>query len=570
MKISILSNVNIDLLESPLKKEFGEDTSVYKAGFNQYVQELLNEDSELFKIKPDIVVVHLEGFSLFSNIMFEPFDYEDLAGQAVEEADQLMSLILRASRKLPSALFIVSNILVPPDNLLGSLNFNHPLSFHNLEFNFNSTLVQKKLESQMSNIVILDWRSVVLANGYHNIYDQKYWYLGRIPYNKTGFEYLSKEIYTLWKAYRGKIKKVIILDLDNTLWGGIIGEDGIEGIKLGEDGIGKAYRDFQRLLKSIKNKGVVLAIVSKNNEQDVKEVFEHHPMMVLKLDDFVATRINWLPKSQNIEDIARELNLGIDSFVFIDDNPAERLEVKEALPDIIVPEFPDDPSELPLWFLKISREYFDKLVITHEDKVRSELYKAEAERRKFSSEFKDIHEFLKKLNMRIIVTRNHKKMVPRIAQLTQRTNQFNLTTRRYTEADIREFMDSKNKVIYDVEVIDRFGSNGVVGVIIADIKDKTAYFDVFLLSCRVIGRGVEEGFVWFVSKDLQKNYGIEKIIGEYIPTKKNPVCKDVYKKLGFSLIKENEDGSTMWELDLRKNEIKKPDWLKIEERKDEA
>ncbi len=565
MEIAILSNVNIDLAESPLKKLFGEDVNVYKAGFNQYVQELMDPNSEFYRRKPEIAILHLEGFSLFSNIFFDPFNSTDIAKQAAEEADQVVNLIIEASKRLPSTFFIVSNLVIPPTNLLGSLNFNHELSLHKIEYRFNDTLFRRKQELQISNFVILDWRSIVLEHGFNNIYDQKYWYLGRIPYNKVGFELLAGEIFRLWKASKGKVKKVIVLDLDNTLWGGIIGEDGIEGIKIGEDGVGKAYRDFQRLLKSIKNKGVVLAIASKNNEQDVREVFENHPMMVLKLDDFVAVRINWLPKSHNIKEIAKELNLGIDSFVFIDDNPAERLEIKEELPDINVPEFPEDPVELPYWFLKLSRTYFDKLVITHEDKLRSQLYKGEAERHKFSLEFKDMHEFLKKLGMRIIVTRNHRLMIPRIAQLTQRTNQFNLTTRRYTEADIRKFMESGNKIIYDVEVIDKFGSNGIVGVIIVELKDKVAYFDVFLLSCRVIGRDVEEGFVWSVSQDLTKTNGIKKIVGEYIPTKKNQVSKDTYKKLGFTLVEKDTDGKTFWEMDMDKEQIKKPDWLKIEE-----
>jgi FkbH-like protein len=263
------------------------------------------------------------------------------------------------------------------------------------------------------------------------------------------------------------------LDLDNTLWGGIIGEDGIEGIKLSEDGIGKVYRDFQFLIKGLKDIGIPLGIVSKNNINDAKEVFEKHPMMVLKFEDFIIKKINWNNKVDNIKEIAKELNLGVDSFVFIDDNPVERDIVRQYLPEVVVPDFPEkEITELPEWFInEIIYNYFARTTLTEEDKEKTEQYKSNLERKKLMKKL-NIDDFIDSLKIKLNFYVNDKRFIERTAQQTQKTNQFNLTTRRYTVMDIEKFINSEEYIVFNLEYEDKFGNEGIIGTAIVKLEEK--------------------------------------------------------------------------------------------------
>jgi len=548
MKVAILSNVNIDRISQEFILE-NNTLDFYTPSFNQYAQELIDEGSEFYKFQPDIVIVHIEGNSLFSPQYFDPFSNSDSLELAKNEANAVFSLIGKAAKSMPKCLFLINTIVLSPESMLGSLENNSEYTFRSIERKFNETIRKLKLECECQNVIVCQWDAVVTNIGYSKIYDKRFWYLGRIPYSTAGFASLCQLYQDTVLSFFGKGKKVIVLDLDNTLWGGIIGEDGMNGILLGEQGLGKAYRDFQRLLKAMKSKGVLLAVASKNNEKDALEVFNKHPMAVLKPDDFVAMKINWNPKSQSIRELANELSLGLNSFIFIDDNPVERMQVVDAIAEIEAPVFPEDPALLPDWFVSVSNRYFDKFSLTTEDSKRSEMYKMEVQRKEVKKTSESLDEFLKNLQMSAIIGIDTDVLIPRLSQLTQRTNQFNLTTRRYSESDIASFMQDKNSVVYDLELSDRFGSNGVVGEIITLLDKEKAVFDTFLLSCRIIGRKVEIAFVGYVLRDLKKR-GIKKVVGLYIPSAKNMLTKGIFEKLGFTLVERKDSGEENWEYSL--------------------
>lgn len=368
-----------------------------------------------------------------------------------------------------------------------------------------------------------------------SLVDWKYYFISQMGINPR----LSNDFQKWWqRKLEGialKRKKCIVLDLDNTLWGGILGEDGIDGIKIGGDYPGKAFLYFQEALLELSKNGIILTVCSKNNESDVIEAWEKNPFMVLKKEHFITYRINWKDKASNISDIATELNIGLDSFVFIDDNPTERELVKQALPMVCVPDFPEHPYELPSFTKKIVEDYFRVYSITDEDKKKTEQYKANAARSNAQQSFTDFTSFLRSLDMRLVVERANVHNISRIAQMTQKTNQFNLTTKRYTESDIRQFVDDGWQ-IWCLSVSDKFGDNGITGCIMVNNN----CIDTLLLSCRILGKGIEMAFIKTILSIL-KDEGISNISAKYIRTLKNSQVEDFYDNCGFKCTKNSDD-----------------------------
>jgi FkbH-like protein len=379
--------------------------------------------------------------------------------------------------------------------------------------------------------------------------DWKYYYLSKMLINPalsgTFHEWFAQQL----GAINASRKKCIVLDLDNTVWGGIVGEDGVEGIGLGTTYPGSAYRDFQKSLKEAAAHGVLLALCSKNNENDVWEVFEKHPDMVLTKKDIVAYRINWADKATSIAEIAEELNIAIDSMVVIDDNPAERELIKKQLPGITVPDFPDQPYKLRQYLKTIYENYFPMYAMTDEDRGKADHYRQNAQRTSSSKKFASSSEYLQSLGMAIRIEPVNRFNLPRIVQLTQKTNQFNLTTRRYTETDINNFTN-KGTLVFCATVSDKFGDNGITAVcIIKQSDDARAAIDSYLLSCRILGRGIEQAFLKFLLNHLYRQ-NIREISAEYLPTRKNMQTETFYETLGFSLLSE-ENGAKKYRLSLR-------------------
>lgn len=547
----------MDLLAVKLKKYF-EETGIeydfYVAGYNQYVQEIINPDSNFNKNKFDIAVVFIDGEEIVRNFVELKFN-KNIINELVDKEIGILKQILNKNKNI----VIILNSIFIRTPIIAMADSNLELGLRIFQEKFNTKI--RNIETD--RLLIFDFDALVTRFGYETIYDDRLWYLGRIKFSNKGLELIAYQYFLHIQAYLGKNKKVLILDLDNTLWGGIVGEDGIQGIKLGEDGIGRAYRDFQKCIKSLRNKGILLAICSKNNLHDVEEVFHNNRFMELKESDFVVSKINWEDKVKNINEISESLNLNINSFVFVDDNPFERELVKKGLPEVTVPEFPNDPANLVQWFHDLSNKYFNKTSITDEDILRSAMYQANIKRSEIKKSADTLEDFYKSLNMTASIDIDNRKNLKRIAQLIQRTNQFNLTSKRYTESDIRNFIDSDDWRVFTLELNDRFGPNGIVGVSIVKLDNQLAYIDTFLLSCRVIGRTVENALIWYIAMSL-KEMGVVKLIGEFIPTQKNAIVEEMYKNFNFKLIKNRSKHSKIWESDII-NVIKiKNQWIKLE------
>jgi FkbH-like protein len=342
-------------------------------------------------------------------------------------------------------------------------------------------------------------------------------------------------------------KKCLVLDLDNTLWGGVLGEDGISGIKVGGDYPGNAFLYFQEALISLADNGVILTVCSKNNEADVLDAWAKNPFIKLNKKYISAYRINWNNKADNIRELACELNIGLDSMVFVDDNPTERELVRQQLPMVEVPEIPTKPYMLMSFFNQLVSDYFRAYELTEEDKHKTEQYKANAQRNALQHQFTDLSDYIRSLGIEVDVIEANEFNIPRIAQMTQKTNQFNLTTHRYTEADINQFV-ADGASIYCISVRDKFGDNGITGVIIVERNNTVANIDSLLLSCRILGKNIEVAFVKYVLNMLLAD-GINTVYAKYIQTAKNHHVAEFYNKIGLKQTAET-DGTKEYQLTL--------------------
>ena len=407
---------------------------------------------------------------------------------------------------------------------------------------YNAALFED--EKSHPNMKVIDYSEFTRRYPVADLFDWKYYFISQMGINPK----LTKDFQAWWQRKLDSIslkrKKCIVLDLDNTLWGGVLGEDGISGIKIGGDYPGKSFTFFQKSLLQLSKAGVILTICSKNNEADVLEAWEKNPFMVLKKEHFAAYRINWTDKATNIKELADELNLGLDSFVFIDDNPTEREMIKQILPMVNVPEFPVQPYELPVFFKQLVDDYFKVYSITDEDKKKTEQYKANAARVQAEHSFTDFSTFLESLDIQITIEAANEFNIPRIAQMTQKTNQFNLTTKRYTDADVKGFL-SRGWKIWCISVADRFGDNGITGCIMINDEE----IDTFLLSCRILGKGIEKAFIKKIMA-LLKDSGASSVKAAYLPTAKNAHVKNFWEECGFALLAEEESGEKHYTADL--------------------
>ncbi len=408
------------------------------------------------------------------------------------------------------------------------------------------------------NVKVFDFSRFISENKNLELVDWKFYFISQMALNPRLAKPFRQWFTSQIAGMEFKRKKCLVLDLDNTLWGGVLGEDGIEGIQIGGDYPGKAFLYFQKALLSLSKSGIILAVCSKNNEEDVLEAWEKNPFNALRKEHFSAYRINWHNKADNIIELSKELNIGLDSMVFVDDNPTERELVKQNLPMVSVPDFPEHPYDFPLFYSKLVRECFHIYNVTEEDKAKAEQYKANAERARVQSSFTDLSEYIKSLEICITIETANEFNVARIAQMIQKTNQFNLTTKRYAEADIRGFLE-EDKKIWCVSVEDRFGDNGITGCIIIDGNK----IDTLLLSCRILGKEIEFAFVKTILS-LLKTEGMHTIKAEYLPTSKNAQVADFYDRCGLLVEETREDGSKLYSIDLDNADLTVRDIYKIE------
>jgi FkbH-like protein len=420
---------------------------------------------------------------------------------------------------------------------------------------FNQKLVS--LSVSHPNVKIIDFSDFISQVDEKQLINWKYYYTSLMRINPALSGKFKSWFNKKLNAISFNRKKCIVLDLDNTIWGGVLGEDGIDGIQLGNSYPGNCFSDFQRYLVEASKNGIILAICSKNNESDVRDAFQKNPDMILKLDQIVAHRINWTNKPTNIIELANEINIGLDSIVFLDDSPVEREIVKIALPDVTVPDFPEQPYMLTDFFKNVINEYFQIYRLTTEDKEKVRLYKENSLRDNLKNEFVSIDDYLQNLGIEIEINTANKFNVSRIAQMTQKTNQFNLTTKRYTENEINKFVSNNNLVLCG-SVKDRFGDNGItlLCIVVFDAQKKIAVIDTFLLSCRILGRGIEIAFLRYVlNQILDKDYN--RVEASYVQTQKNDQTRDFYDKNGFKVMEINES-YTNYELELQQKLNIKP------------
>ncbi|MBQ9555336.1 MAG: HAD-IIIC family phosphatase [Muribaculaceae bacterium] len=405
---------------------------------------------------------------------------------------------------------------------------------------FNSHAVA--LSRQHANVKWVDFDEFTSRYSSDLLVNWKYYFMSQTLLNPK----LAHDFQAWWQQVEAGLrlqrKKCLVLDLDNTLWGGVLGEDGIDGIQLGGEYPGKAYTYWQRSLLQLARNGVILAVCSKNNEQDVQDVWLNNPHMVLKGEHFSAKRINWQDKATNIADLASELNIGMDSMVFLDDNPAERELIRQFLPLVEVPDFPEKPYQLMAFYRQLVEKYFRVYAVTDEDRAKTEQYRANAMRNAEQSRFADMESYLYSLDIAIDVIQADEHNLPRIAQMTQKTNQFNLTTRRYTIDDVSQHLDMGWRV-YCMSVSDRFGDSGITGTVFLEpVDDVTVNIDTLLLSCRILGKGIEEAFIKTVFNLLRLD-GYRAVRADYLPTPKNGQTADFYDRMGMTLEVAGEDGS---------------------------
>lgn len=419
---------------------------------------------------------------------------------------------------------------------------------------FNNDVID--FAKQNNRVKIIDFSEFAKHYSSDQLIDWKFYFISKNQINPKLSNFFRRWFDHKMEEIKLKRKKCLILDLDNTLWGGILGEDGISGIKIGEDYPGNAFLMFHEYILELAKNGVILAICSKNNEKDVLDLWEKNPFILLKKEIFTAYRINWKNKADNIIALGEELNIGLDSMVFIDDNPAERELIKQLLPMVEVPDFPSKPYLLPKFAQCLINDYFRIYTLTSEDKAKIDQYRSNAERNRALSNFTDFSDYLRSLEIRLKIDKANTFHLDRIAQMTQKTNQFNLTTRRYTIAEIQNLISQGHSVYY-LSVQDKFGDNGITGLLIAKLnkKEKIVFIDTFLLSCRILGKGIEKAFLGFIINKV-KEQGFEIVESLYIPTLKNLQVRNFYDSLGFErLERDGIEESTKYRIDIRRIEF---------------
>jgi len=498
--------------------------------FNQYPQLILADNSELAAANPQVVFLAVAIEDLLDKLPSPWTNAPQRKAEAERRIADFLSLVRKLAGRLPCAMIFVHDFLPLAPQGLPILAGQSEVGLRQLALEANYSL--EKLASGFPNVRLVSLREAFRALPHTAVCDPRFFYVAKMRLGRQAMEALAGHYCRLLRAFAGLRKKCIVLDLDNTLWGGILGEDGIDHLQLSEDGPGKAFQDMQRILLDYCETGTLLAICSKNDESLALAAIREHPGMLLRPHHFAAMRINWQSKAANLRQIAAELNLGLDSFVFLDDSDMEREEVRRLAPEVTTPDLPADPSDYPAFVAQLP--YFDALSTTEDDRRRSQMYVEDRERRALAQTADSLEDFLRGLNIQVVVRRSDRQWVPRLAQLSQRTNQFNLTTRRYSESDLLALLENRNWRLYGVLASDRIGDSGISGAAFVQIDPATATarLDTFLVSCRVLGRGIESAFLAGICSDLHAS-GVATLAAEYAPSGKNGMAKDFLPNHGF-------------------------------------
>lgn len=528
-KVALLGDTATQFLATAIRGiglERGYNVNLYEAEYNQIERQFLDPTSELYEFDADYIVLFQSTHKLAESHSLLSVE------QQVMIADDRLSFIstMCTNPTFASKKIICLNYPEIEDTIFGSYATKVTSSLTYQIRKLNMGLMN--LSQEYANLFICDIAGLQNKLGRDFMFAPNVYVSTEMVLSIDAIPYVASRVMDIICAIKGQFKKCLILDLDNTLWGGIIGDDGIEGIQLGHGlGIGKAFTEFQMWVKKLKQRGIIICVASKNNEETAKEPFEKHPDMVLKLSDIAVFQANWETKVDNIRTIQSILNISFDSMVFLDDNPFERNMVREHIPGISVPELPEDPGEYLEYLYSLN--LFETASYSQADKDRTKQYQIEAQRVSLQKTFSNESDFLKSLDMVSTVSGFTKFNIPRVAQLSQRSNQFNLRTIRYTEADISALAEDPNVIDLCFTLEDKFGDNGLIAVIIMKKQDdETLFVDTWFMSCRVLKRGMEN-FTLNTMVEYARKKGYKRIVGEYLPTPKNKMVEQHYLNLGF-------------------------------------
>jgi FkbH-like protein len=536
-KVAILRSFTVEPM-IPMLRAFaftaGIDLTIQTGDFNAYAQEILDGASALYRFAPDAVIL----------------------AAAIADTAQLRELVA-VFRSRSQAHLILHGAESPAFPSAGLLDAQSETGEMDRVREINRGI--RSLARSVRGVYFLDYDALVARHGRLHWRDDRKWQTVRLPVRAEHLTDMAREWMRFLHPLTGRIAKALAVDLDNTLWGGVIGEEGMDGIRLGDEHPGAAYRELQSVILDLHRRGILLAICSKNNLDDAMEALTRHPGMVLRPEHFAAMRVNWNDKAQNLREIAEELNIGIDAIAFLDDNPVERQRIREALPDVHVIEMPASPSEYAQALREEPR--FERLALSEEDRRRGEYYAAQRRRAEAERTATTKEDFYRSLQQEAEIMPVTPATLPRVAQLTQKTNQFNLTTRRYTEQQIATLAADTRWRVYSIRVTDRYSDNGLVGAAITHDRDDACEIDTFLMSCRVIGRTVETALLAHLA-DAAQARGIRRLEGRFLPTKKNAPAADFYRDHGFELVRLDGPGS-IWALDLSHRRIECPEWIRV-------
>jgi FkbH-like protein len=541
-RLAMLGNATFDFLLPVMKTvafASGIELVVYNGAYNQQMQEVLDSSSHLREFKPEVIVLATDWRSLA--MPEEAEDAELIVAQKMADITAMWNAVTRQFH----CHVIQYNFVIPEVSAYGGLSGRLPGGRDSLIRQLNLQLVQAAASRQ--DVSILDIEQVASLIGKRVWDDERMWIVAKQYPATEAVGLLAMHEVALLRAILGLSSKCLVLDLDNTLWGGVIGEDGLNGIRLGGGPEGEAFVAFQRYLKALHDRGVILAVCSKNNEAEAKLPFQQHPEMVLRLEDISSFVANWAPKAENLRAIAKQLNIGIDSLVFVDDSPAERDQVSRSIPEIEVVELPADPA---LYVETLHRDLlFETLALTSEDKARPASYQANCNRKRLRESIKSLEEFLSELQMRIELRQFDLPNLPRVVQLINKTNQFNLTTQRMTAEQVSSFAAFRGNYTQFMHLRDRYGDNGITGVLMASTEGDALSIGIWLISCRVLGRQVEDAMlagVW----NFARASGYKALVGTYIPSAKNQQVANLYDRMGFLLIESGADGKRHYRAEL--------------------
>jgi len=563
LKICILRNIMLEPIEPYLRYmayENGFNAEIRFGEYDNVFQEAVGGQANLLNRETDYILIFtkLDILSWDLSRKYVALNADQIKTE-IDRIKEYINSVLSGIRKQTDAVVLWHGFELPVYPALGILDNQSSKGQQALIIGLNEFL-RIALGSQ-ENAYFVDLNLCLTRLGFNQFYDARYWHIGRAPFSRQALRAISLEDFKFIRSLKGKTKKCLVLDCDNILWGGVIGEDGLAGIKLGQTHPGSAYYEFQQEVLNLYNRGIILALCSKNNKEDVWEVFRKHPNMILKEEHIATAQINWRDKAANLRQIALDLNIGMDSLVFIDDSEFEANLIRKVLPEVEVIHIPPTKAVEGSNMLA-SCGLFDTLTLSAEDKNRGAMYKAEVARKNLQVQTTDMETYFNTLEMVLEIRFADEFAIPRIAQLTQKTNQFNLTTKRYSEADIKAFANSGRSDLFYVKLKDRFGDSGIVGVCILKYEDKKSIFDTFLLSCRVLGRGVENVFL-IQALMLARKRGCKAAIGEYRATRKNRQVADFYTKQGFQILDKNtwSDGQK-FEYDLARQIEREPAFFK--------